>query len=155
GTAIITVLNPVSNGGASAGFTFFTGASGGSGFAVTELNQPANDLVFDPLHQVILLSVPSTAGANGNTISAIDLSGNVISSQFAGSVPNVLALAGDSTFLYSGIDGASKVQRFALPSLTPDISYSLGGGGFDGLSTAQDLQVAPGAPQTSAVVINQ
>jgi len=151
GTGLITVANPIANGGVSSGSTFFIGSSAGSNFAVSVINQASNDLVFDPLHQVILLSVPGGATSHGNTISAIDLSGNVISSQFAGSEPDVLALSGDSTFVYAGIDGASRVQRFALPAFTVDTSYSLGVG-FLGLTTAQDLQVAPGAPHTTAVV---
>jgi hypothetical protein len=63
----------------------------------------------------------------------------------------VLAISDDSQFLYAGIDGAAKVQRFALPSLTTDISYSLGSSGFSGPYFALDLQVAPGAPHTTAV----
>jgi hypothetical protein len=151
GTSIITVANPVNNGGTSAGSTFFVGTSAGSNFAVTAISQTSNDLLFDPLRRVFLVSVPGAAGAHGNTISALDLSGNVISTQFAGSEPNVLALSGDSQFLYAGIDGASRVQRFALPDVTLDVHYQLGDS-FFGLPTAADLQVAPGAPHTSAVL---
>jgi hypothetical protein len=152
GTAIITVANPIANGGTSAGSTFFIGSSAGAGFAVSVINQAANDLAFDPLHRVILLSVPGAAAAHGNTISALNLSGNVISSQFAGSEPNVLALSRDSQFVYAGIDGGSQVKRYALPAFTLDTSYSLGTSGFSGPLTALDLQVAPGTSHTSAVV---
>ena len=152
GTAIITVANPIANGGTSTGSTFFIGSSAGAGFAVSVINQAANDLAFDPLHRVILLSVPGAAATHGNTISALDLSGNVISSQFAGSEPNVLALSGDSQFVYAGVDGGSQVKRYALPAFTFDTSYSLGASGFSGPLTALDLQVAPGASHTSAVV---
>jgi hypothetical protein len=152
GTAIITVANPIANGGTSAGSTFFIGSSAGASFAVSVINQAANDLAFDPLHRVILLSVPGAAAAHGNTITALDLSGNVISSQFAGSQPNVLALSGDSQFVYAGIDGGARVNRYALPAFTLDTSYSLGTSFFSGPLTALDLQVAPGASHTSAVV---
>ena len=91
-------------------------------------------------------------GRPGNTITALDLSKNVISSQFAGSQPNVLALSGDSQFVYAGIDGGARVNRYALPAFTLDTSYSLGSSGFSGPLTALDLQVAPGASHTSAVV---
>lgn len=157
GTSTITVANPVANGGVSAGSTFFIGAQAGSGFAFTIVNQPANDMVFAPLHDVILFSVPSTAAAHGNTVSALDLAtGNIISSQFAGSEPDVLALSGDEHFLYAGIDGSTKVQRFTLPDFTPDISFLLGSGGFiTGPNVARDIQVAPGAPNTVAVMNTQ
>ena len=151
GTSIVTVANPVNSGGTSAGSTFFVGTSAGSNFAVSTINQASNDLLFDPLRRVFVISVPGAAGAHGNTISALDLSGSVISTQFAGSEPNVLALSGDSQFLYAGIDGASRVQRFALPDVTPDVHYQLGDA-FFGLPTALDLQVAPGVPHTSAVL---
>jgi hypothetical protein len=145
------VANPINSGGTSAGSTFFVGTSSGRNFAVSIINQASNDLLFDPLRRVFLISVPGAAGAHGNTISALDLSGNVISTQFAGSEPNVLALSGDSQFLYAGIDGASRVQRFALPDVTLDVHYQLGDS-FFGLPTALDLQVAPGVPHTSAVL---
>ena len=80
----------------------------------------------------------------------------IISSQFAGSEPGILALSDDSHFLYAGIDGASRVQRFTLPDLGRDINYSLGNGGFIiGANFAKDLQVAPGAPNTTAVTTQQ
>jgi hypothetical protein len=50
-----------------------------------------------------------------------------------------------------GLDGSASVQRFTLPSLTKDISYDLGSNKFDGAYFALDLQVAPGAPHTTAV----
>jgi hypothetical protein len=90
--------------------------------------------------------------ANGNTISVLDLAtAKIVGSQFAGSNPNVIAISDDNQFLYAGINGASAVQRFTVPSLSPDVSYSLGTAGFDGPQFALDLGVAPGAPHTTAV----
>ncbi|HXA85989.1 MAG TPA: IPT/TIG domain-containing protein, partial [Candidatus Dormibacteraeota bacterium] len=156
GVATITVANPAANGGTSAGSTLFVGTSPGTsttgaGFAVTVLNQPANDIIFDPASNVILFSSPSTDAVHGNTISALDLaSGSVISSMFAGSEPNVLALSSDNQFLYSGIDGASSIQRVNLPAMTKDIAFSLGID-FVGANIAHALQVAPALPHTIAV----
>jgi hypothetical protein len=105
GTATIAVANPANNGGTSAGSTFFVGTTRGNGFAVSVLNETSNDLIYDPLHHVIMLSVPGTAPAHANTISALDPSTEtIISSQFAGSEPGILALSGDSHFLYAGIE---------------------------------------------------
>src|SRR2546429_809796 len=36
------------------------------------VNQAANDLVWDPTHQLIFLSAPSLAESNGNTVVALD-----------------------------------------------------------------------------------
>ncbi|HEY2232835.1 MAG TPA: IPT/TIG domain-containing protein, partial [Candidatus Angelobacter sp.] len=156
GVATITVANPVANGGTSAGSTLFIGTSPGTsttgaGFAVTVLNQPANDIIFDAPSNVILFSSPSSDAVHGNTISALDLaSGSIISSLFAGSEPNVLALSADNQFLYSGIDGAARVQRLNLPAMTKDIGFSLGID-FSGVNTAREVQVAPALPHTVAI----
>ena len=138
----------------SAPQTFFVGSIGGTGFAALEIDQVSNDIVNDPTNQVIYLSVPGRIPPNGNTISVLDLaSAQITRSQFGGSDPTVLAISGDSQFLYAGIVGTSSVQRFALPSLTPDINCPLGRHPIFGPNVAIDLQVAPGAPHTTAVTL--
>ncbi|MCU1331151.1 MAG: hypothetical protein JWM08_143 [Candidatus Angelobacter sp.] len=154
-TSIITVDNGA-NGGSSAGSTFFVGTSAGTtpagaSFAIEALAQPANDLLFDPINQVFFVSVPGTSTAHGNTVTALDLSGKVISSQFVGSEPQVLALSGDSSFIYVGNKASANVQRVALPAMTTDVSYSLGSDSFFGPLFPLDIEVAPGAPHTAAV----
>jgi hypothetical protein len=136
----------------SAPETFFVGSTGGVGYAELQIDQQSNGMVYDPVNQVIYLSVPGNAPTNGNTISVISLaSGATTSSAFAGSEPNAIAISDDSQFLYAGLDGSSSVQRFKLPSLDADISYPLGRSSFFGPNVALDLQVAPGAPHTTAV----
>jgi hypothetical protein len=136
----------------SAPQTFFVGNTGGAGYAELKVDQQSNDLVNDPVNQVIYLSVPGVATSNSNTISVLNLaSGQISMSQFAGSEPDALAISDDSQYLYAGIDGAATVQRFTLPGLAEDISYSLGRNSFFGPYYAIDLQVAPGAPHTTAV----
>ena len=158
GTASITVANPPSTGGTSSGAAFFVGNSGGSSsagteFAVDIVNQASKDMVFDPADQLIYLSVPNTS-ANGNAIAVLDPATiRIAGEQFAGSNPNVIAISDDGQFLYAGIDGSSSVQRFTLPGLGTDISYSLGFAGFLGPQFALDLQVAPGSPHATAVTL--
>ena len=121
-------------------------------YSPTIVSQSAYDLVWDDLHQLIYLSVPSLAASNGNTVVALNpLSGNIQSSRFAGSEPDQLAISADNQYLYAALDGSSSVQRFTLPDLTPDIRYSLGAVPFFGPTFAWDLQVAPGSPHTTAV----
>lgn len=156
GTSSITVANPAANGGVSTPFGLFIGSTvgtsgSGAGFSMTTINQASKDLVFDPAHQEIFLSVPNVS-ASGNTISVVDLAtAKIVGAQFAGSNPNVLAISDDNQFVYAGIDGSSAVQRFTVPSLSPDVTYSLGTAGFFGPQFALDLGVAPGAPHTTAV----
>jgi hypothetical protein len=138
----------------SAPETFFVGSTGGTGFAELVIHQESNDIVNDPVNQVIYLSVPGAAATNGNTISVLDLvTGQISTSQFAGSNPDALAISDDSAVLYAGIDGSASVKRFTLPSLTTDISIPLGSDDFFGPYFALDLQVAPGAPHTTAVTL--
>ena len=116
------------------------------------MSVPANDLAWDATHALIYLSVPSAFGPNGNTIVAVDpVTGATVATQFAGSEPDKLSISADDQYLYVSLDGSASVQRFLLPSLTPDISYSLGRNSLDGPYSALDLQVAPGASHTSAV----
>ena len=136
----------------SAPQTFFVGNSGGTGFAEVEIDQYSNDIVNDPVNNVLYLSVPGAATTNGNTISVISLAtAQITSSPFAGSNPDALAISDDSAYLYVGLDGSASVQRFTLPSLATDISIPLGRNSFFGAYFALDLQVAPGAPHTTAI----
>ncbi|MCU1241416.1 MAG: hypothetical protein JWO71_2142, partial [Candidatus Acidoferrum typicum] len=156
GTASITVANPPATGGSSSASSFFVGASGGTssagtGFAVQIVNQASKDIVFDPVDQFFYLSVPNT-NPNGNTIAVLDPSTTqIVGTQYAGSNPNVIAISDDGQFLYAGIDGLSSVQRFTLPTLARDILYPLPTSPTQGPYFTLDLQVAPGAPRTTAV----
>jgi len=146
----VTVANSAGSGATSNASTFFTGSSGGTGFAVAVVNQTSKDIVYDQASQVIYLSVPGTAATHPNTVSVLSLATAAItSSQPAGSNPNVLAISDDSQFLYAGIDGSGTVQRFTLPSLASDMSLPLGGAP----NIALELRVAPGAPHTTAVAV--
>lgn len=154
GASAISVANSPPSGNISNSSTFFTGTTGGTGFAAVTIPQQSNDLVSDPVHQVIYLSVPGVATANPNTIAVInEANAGISTSQFAGSNPNVLAISDDSSLLYAGIDGSASVQRFILPALTPDINYSLGTSSSSGPYYALDLQAAPGEPDTTAVTL--
>jgi len=149
---------------ASAGYgqvTVFTpGPGGGTSntaefqilYQPTSVNQSTNDMVWDPLNQVFYISVPSSANTNANQVCVLNPLTTTITNCQSGSEPNVLAISDDSQFLYAGMDGTNSVQRFILPGLTPDINYSLGAEqGTGDPYFALDLQVAPGAPHTTAV----
>jgi len=152
--AQVAVVNPPTNGGNSANSMFLVGSTGGAGFAQLIINQASRDLAYDSTQQLIYASVPSSATTNPNTISVLSLASTaIISSQSAGTNPDILAISGDGKFLYAGIDGTGSIQRFALPGLVNDITYSLGADPFFGPFFAEDIQVAPGAPHTVAVTL--
>jgi hypothetical protein len=146
GYANVVVLNPGPGGGATAPLLLAIN------YQATVVNQLANDLVWDADDQLIYLSIPSLASSNGNTVAALNpLTGTIGSAQFAGSEPDVLAISDDNQFLYATLDGSSSVQRFLLPGLQPDISYSLGADLNYGPYFAVDMRVAPALPHTTAV----
>jgi hypothetical protein len=146
GFAEVTILNPAPGGGVSGSLVF------GVNPLATVVSQLTNDLVWDASHQLIYLSVPSLASSHGNSVVALDPeTGAIQSFQFAGSEPDRLAISNDNQYLYVALDGSSSVLRLTLPSLTPDISSSLGAFSIDGPTFAVDLQVAPGFPHTTAV----
>jgi len=145
GDAHVTVFTPGPGGGLSNTVDFQIL------YQPVAVNQATNDLVWDPLNQVFYVSIPGSATTNANQVCVLNPATTAITKCQAGSEPDVLALSDDSQFLYVGMDGNSTVQRYVLPALTPDLSYSLGSAGGEGPYFALDLQVAPGSPHTTAV----
>lgn len=106
---------------------------------LTVLDLPANDLVWDPFAQVIYASLPSSDGANGNSIAVINpTTGTVTGYYYAGSEPTKLAIDSTSKYLYVGLNGNGSIQRLDLPAFTPDIDINLG--------------ISSGAPNTAAAI---
>jgi hypothetical protein len=146
GYGLVTVVNPSPGGGSSsAEFQIL--------YQPTIVNQTTNDLVWDPVNQVIYISVPGSATTHANQVCILNPVTAAIGNCQAGNEPDVLAISDDSQFLYVGMDGTGSVQRFILPALAPDISYSLGSENSETPYYALDLQVAPGAPHTTAVTM--
>lgn len=158
GLDAVTVANAPPGGGVSTASQFTVAAP------LTSVSQTANDMVYDPVQKVIYLSVPGTAATNPNTIAVMDPASATISSTVTtGLNPNRLAISGDSTLLYASLDGTvntplvtpavrGSVQQFALPALTAGINYQLADDA-SGPPSVLDLQVAPGAPHTTAVAL--
>lgn len=117
----------------------------------TAVKQSTNDMVWDPVNEVFYISVPSSATTNANQVCVLNPTSLAITNCQAGSEPDVLAISDNSQYLYVGMNGAGSVQRFILPSLTPDISYSLGNYETGDPYFALDIQVEPGVPGTTAV----
>lgn len=151
GSATITVVNPSPGGGASTGIAFAVNAPATP--TATTISVGANDMVWDPVNKVIYLSLPSSDGANGNSVQVLNpATAQFGPSQFAGSEPNLLALSATSKYLYVGLNGASNVQRLTLPDLGTDITIPLGADAFNGPFYAMDVQASPVSDGTVAVV---
>jgi hypothetical protein len=151
GTATITVVNSPPGGGTSNGITFTIKSAAARG--VTTVSVAANSLAWDPVNQVIYLSLPSADGPNGNTVQILNPStGALGASAFVGSEPNLLSVSANSKYVYVSLNGASDVQRMTLPALGTDSKISFGASSFYGPYYAMDLQAAPNSDETVAVV---
>lgn len=122
-----------------------------SAVATREITLPTKDLVYDPVTQRIYASVPSSAGAIGNSITAIDpVLTTVGASVPIGSEPGKLAISGNSQYLYAALDGAASVRRFDLATQTAGLQFLLGTGSL-GSFHAEDMAVLPGQPDSVAI----
>jgi trimeric autotransporter adhesin len=120
---------------------------------ITVLDLPANDIVWDPFAQLIYASIPSSYGANGNSIAVINPSTAAVTGfYFAGSEPTELALDSTSKFLYVGLNGSGAIQRLELPGFTTDIKINLGSEG-NSLNLADGIAVSPTNSHMIAVAL--
>jgi hypothetical protein len=125
---------------------------GPNGYTVSMIGMQANDLVWDPQHSVIYVSVAAASATRANTVVGFDpVAGVVTGSVSLGSEPGRLAISDDGTELYVGLRTVGSIQRISLPSLTPDLNIPLGTIPVLGQLYAYDLAVAPGNPITIAV----
>src|SRR5919199_4527705 len=107
--------------------------------SVRQLSLLAKDLVVDPNTQTIYASLPSGAGASGNSITPINpATGAVGTPVFVGSEPGKMAISGDGQFIYISLDGAAAVRRFDVASQTAGLQFSLGNDSFSGPLFARD-----------------
>lgn len=157
GTADVTVANPASGGGISAAQTFTITVSAGPTptvwvKSVAGIVAP-QDVVWDAAHGLLYVSVASTDPAAPNTILPVNpataAAGTPVS---AGNNPDLLSISSDSSYLWVGMDGSDSVQRFLLPSLAKDISFSLPPDPSGNPQQPVCLQAAPNSPHTVAVI---
>ena len=119
---------------------------------VRQLSLPASDVIYNAADQTLYASVPSSAGAAGNSIVPINpATGEAGTPAFVGSEPSKLALSDDGHTLYVSLDGAFAIRRFDTATRTPGQQFSVGQDSFHGNYVANDLAVAPGNPNVVAV----
>lgn len=120
------------------------------------LDVEGTDVAWNQKKRKLYVAVPSAAKAYGNTITTVDpISATIVGEQQLSSAASGLATSSDSKYLYAVTSGATTIQRFLLPSLTPDIQWSLGTDSFGNPNLAGDIKVQPGAPHTLAVSMGQ
>ncbi|HEU4834175.1 MAG TPA: Calx-beta domain-containing protein [Pyrinomonadaceae bacterium] len=115
--------------------------------SVRQVDIRANGLVFSQATQALYASVPSSAGAGGNSIRKITPETGVVGpAVFVGSEPNKMALALDGQTLYVHLDGANAVRRFNVVTETAGLQFNT-----NSTQSPFDMQVVPGSPQSVAL----
>ena len=153
--AKVTVTNPGPGGGTSSARTFAIAAAPVATTWVRAVSNitTAQDIVWDATHGKLYVSLPNSDATAPNSIVPIDpTSGRAGTPVATGSNPNRLTISSDFGYLWVGLDGDNEVQRFHLPALTQDISFTLPLDPFGNTQRPVDLQAAPVNPHTVALV---
>jgi hypothetical protein len=155
GQVAITASNNGNANTASNSIPFSVNAAPPAGTQISVYSTGGNDLVWDANAGKIYVSMPGIQGDSGDAIGIVDpVAGIVTNSAFLGSDPGKLSLSDNGQYLYMALNGANAIQQLTLPNFQVNAAWNLGGiGSFDGPYYALDLQVAPGAPQTTAVTL--
>jgi sugar lactone lactonase YvrE len=113
---------------------------------IRRFNFPANDLVYSEATQAFYVSLPSSVGSNGNSITKINpQDGQVGPSTFIGSEPGKIAMSSDGQTLWVHLNGANAARRFDVLTQTPGLQFSTGAQGV------RDMEVVPGSPESVAL----
>lgn len=114
----------------------------------------AHDIEWSARHQLLYLSLPSSNGANGNTVVALDpRTSRIVHSHATASEPAEMALSDDEQYLHVVSNGASIVQRFRLPELTLERQFHLGRDDLGMPFLANDIVAVPGQPRSVVVAM--
>jgi len=92
--------------------------------SVLRLSIKTNEIEFNPHDNLLYATRPSTAGAEGNSVTRIDpLTGNILGSVFVGSEPNDLAFSDTGETMYTVLEGAFSIQRYDVATHTPGLQF--------------------------------
>lgn len=125
--------------------------AGPQGYALQALLLPNRAIRADPVHRQIYVELPVDLNGIAH-VAALDPTTMLLGPPEAlnANGTGAMAVSDDGQYLYVGIiDGT--VQRFQLPSLTPDVVIPMGSDANGNKLDALDIAVAPGMPHTIAV----
>ena len=118
---------------------------------IRRVNLPANNLVISEATHALYASVPSIAGANGNSITKIiPETAQVGPSVFIGSEPNRMAISNDGQTLWAFLNGANTVRRFDILTETAGLQFTP-----NPAQQPTDMEVVPGSPGSVALANGQ
>lgn len=126
-------------------------------FDILRVDIRANDIAFDTLRNSILATAPSAAGVGlGNSLVRVDpATGAISGALFVGSEPGAIALSGDSSTAYIGLNGSPAVRKVDLNTHTVGALTALGSSPFFGFLYAEDIAVKPDDANTFVVSLRR
>ncbi len=149
GTVTIAIFNPAPGGGTSATQTLNVISSDNR---LRTVDVDAADLGWDSAHQLLIASTLAGSANDPNSIVAIDpLQGKIVTVQSLPSQPAGISVADDGSYVYVTLPSTGQIERLTLPSLTPDITFSLGNDSSGTPYKSSYVAVAPGEPHTVAI----
>jgi hypothetical protein len=149
GTVNVTITNPAPGGGTSAAQTLNIISANNR---IRTVNLAAADLGWDSAHSLLIASTLSSSTNNPNSIVTIDpLQGTVVTAQALPSQPAGISVTSDGSYVYVTLPCTGQVERLTLPSLTPDITFSLGNDSNGHYYLSNHVAAAPGQPHTVAI----
>ena len=131
-------------------------AGAAHGYEVRSIELLANELVYEPVSGQLYASLPSAAGAAGNSVVAIDPETGAIGAPvFVGSEPTALAASDDGSTLYVALSGAGAIRSIDLLTQLADEPFALGNDPVFGPYGAEDIEVLPGSNDAIAVALTR
>ena len=119
---------------------------------ISQILLPTTDLAYDPNSQSICATIPSRAGAHGNSLLFLQpTSGVPVQSLFVGNEPGRLARSTDNAYLYAAVNTNQSISRVNLPSQAVWGSFDLGTNSSGTRLYVEDMAVLPGQPASIAV----
>jgi len=152
--ATITVANGASAVPGSGATYFGVDPAPPAGTQITVYPTGGNDLKWDANAAKLYVSVPGIQGTQGDSVAVVDpVAGTVSPTAFLGSEPDQLAVSSDGSYLYVGLDGQNAIEQLTLPGFEVNNAWNLSADSFFGPYYALDIEAAPAAPQTTAVIL--
>jgi hypothetical protein len=125
-------------------------------YEVRALELFANELVYEPVSGLLYASLPSAAGAAGNSVVPIDPeTGSIGTPVFVGSELTALATSEDGSALYVALGGAYAIRRVDLGTQLAGAQFALGDDPVLGPYGAEDIEVLPGSSDAIAVALTR
>jgi hypothetical protein len=123
---------------------------------ISKIQIPHNALVYSAVHRRYYASVPAIDATRGNRIAAIDPDTGVVTlSDVVGDGLGALALSGNGSYLFVGVDGTGELVKLSLPSLTLQSRTALPLDANGALQRAESIAVSPSNETVAAVSLER